>query len=97
VGSSFISNHIHVVFSTKNRIRSIGERLQPKLWAYMAGIAENHVMHAVKIGGISRTTCIYQSTWVGVGNHQGGAVDQGKLIPMGQRTSRPQIRMARRT
>jgi len=52
MGSSFISNHIHVVFSTKNRVRSINEKLQPKLWAYMAGIAENHGMHAVKIGGI---------------------------------------------
>lgn|SRR5690348_4935933 len=52
MGSSFISNHIHVVFSTKNRVRSIKEQTQPKLWAYMAGIAENHGMHAVKIGGI---------------------------------------------
>jgi hypothetical protein len=52
MGSSFISNHIHVVFSTKNRVRSIREQIQPKLWAYMAGIAENHGMHAVKIGGI---------------------------------------------
>ena len=51
MGSSYISNHIHVVFSTKNRVRSIKEQMQPKLWAYMAGIAENHGMHAVKIGG----------------------------------------------
>jgi REP-associated tyrosine transposase len=52
MGSSYISNHIHVVFSTKNRVRSIQEKVQTKLWAYMAGIAENHGMHAVKIGGI---------------------------------------------
>lgn len=52
MGSSYISNHIHVVFSTKNRVRSIKEEVQPKLWAYMAGIAENHGMHAVKIDGI---------------------------------------------
>ncbi len=51
MGSSFISNHIHVVFSTKNRVRSVKEQMLPKLWAYMAGIAENHGMHAVKIGG----------------------------------------------
>ena len=51
MGSSYISNHIHVVFSTKNRVRSIKEQMQSKLWAYMAGIAENHGMHAVKIGG----------------------------------------------
>lgn len=52
MGSSYISNHIHVVFGTKGRARSIKEQIQPKLWAYMAGIAENHGMHAVKIGGI---------------------------------------------
>jgi REP element-mobilizing transposase RayT len=52
MGSSYISNHVHVVFSTKNRAPSIKEEIQPKLWAYMAGIAENHGMHAVKIGGL---------------------------------------------
>jgi REP element-mobilizing transposase RayT len=52
MGSSYISIHIHVVFSTKGRVRSIKGEIEPKLWAYMAGIAENHSMHAVKIGGI---------------------------------------------
>jgi REP element-mobilizing transposase RayT len=52
MGSSYVSNHIHVVFSTKERVASITEELQPKLWAYMAGIARNHGMHAVSIGGI---------------------------------------------
>ena len=52
MGSSYISNHIHVVFSTKNRVRSIDEKTQPRLWAYMAGIAEHHGMHAVSIAGI---------------------------------------------
>ncbi|MGA2905068.1 MAG: IS200/IS605 family transposase [Candidatus Korobacteraceae bacterium] len=50
--SSYVSNHVHVVFSTKNRLKLIPEELQPKLWAYMAGIAQNHGMHAVAIGGI---------------------------------------------
>jgi putative transposase len=52
MGSSYITNHIHVVFSTKNRVRLIKEEIQPKLWAYMAGIAKNHGMDAVKIDGI---------------------------------------------
>jgi hypothetical protein len=39
MGSSYISNHIHVVFSTKDRVRSIEEKIQSGLWAYMAGIA----------------------------------------------------------
>ena len=52
MGSSFISNHIHMVFSTKNRVPSISEKMQPRLWAYMAGIVANQGMHAVKINGI---------------------------------------------
>jgi len=50
--SSYVSNHVHIVFSTKNRLKMIPEDLQPKLWAYMAGIAKKHSMHAVAIGGI---------------------------------------------
>jgi putative transposase len=50
--SSYVSNHVHIVFSTKNRLKVIPEDLQPKLWAYMAGIAKNHDMRALAIGGI---------------------------------------------
>lgn len=50
--NSWVSNHIHIVFSTKNRARTISEQTQPKLWAYIAGIAKNHGLHAVAIGGI---------------------------------------------
>ena len=50
--SSYVSNHVHMVFSTKNRLKMIPEAIQPKLWAYMAGIATSHSMHAVVIGGI---------------------------------------------
>ena len=49
---SYVSNHVHLVFSTTNRLKLIPRELQPKLWAYMAGIATNHGMHAVAIGGI---------------------------------------------
>ena len=50
--SSYVSHHVHVVFGTKGRLKLIPQELQPKLWAYMAGIAKNHGMHAVAIGGI---------------------------------------------
>ena len=50
--SSYVSSHFHIVFSTKNRERTISEKFQPKLWAYMAGIATNHGMHALAIGGM---------------------------------------------
>ena len=50
--NSYVSNHVHMVFATKDRAKVIPEALQPKLWAYLAGIAKNHGMHAVAIGGI---------------------------------------------
>jgi putative transposase len=49
--NSHVSNHVHVVFGTKERACLISKELQPKLWAYMAGIARNHGLHAVAIGG----------------------------------------------
>jgi len=56
MSSSYVSNHVHIVFSTKERLRSISEKLQPKLWAYMAGILKNHRMHAVAVGGMEGST-----------------------------------------
>jgi putative transposase len=50
--SSCVSSHFHVVFSTKNRERTISEKSQAKLWAYMAGILKNHGMHTLAIGGM---------------------------------------------
>ena len=50
--NSYVSNHVHIVFATKERAKLIPEDLQPRLWAYLAGTAKNHGMHAVAIGGI---------------------------------------------
>ncbi len=52
MANSYVSNHVHIVFSTKNRARAINEEIQPKLWAYLAGILKNHGMRAIAIGGI---------------------------------------------
>jgi putative transposase len=49
---SYSSNRIHLVFSTKNGEKQITEELQLKLWPYMAGIAKNHGVEAIKIGGV---------------------------------------------
>jgi putative transposase len=49
---TYSSNRIHLIFSTKNREKSLSEQLQPKLWAYMAGIAHNQGFEAMIIGGI---------------------------------------------
>ena len=54
---SFIMSHtyccalFHCVFSTKERRKTISRETQPRLWAYMGGIARNHNMHALSIGG----------------------------------------------
>ena len=50
---TYASNRIHVVFSTKDRKESLPCDLQPKLWAYMKGIAKNHGFEALKIGGVA--------------------------------------------
>jgi len=43
----------HCVFATKNRIPSIPEGLQPRLWAYMGGVARANRMKALAVGGIA--------------------------------------------
>ena len=48
---SFSRNHIHLVFSTKDRRNAIAKEWQPRLWAYLAGICKNHEMIAVAVGG----------------------------------------------
>jgi putative transposase len=48
---TFSRNHIHVVFSTKDRRNTITKEWQPRLWAYVAGICKNHEMIAVAVGG----------------------------------------------
>ena len=42
---------IHCVFSTKERRKSIVPEIQPRLWAFMGGIARNHEMKALAVGG----------------------------------------------
>ena len=50
---SFAQNHIHLVFSTKQRRDLIATEIQPKLWAYIAAIGRNHRMYVLAVGGIS--------------------------------------------
>ncbi len=48
---SFAENHLHAVFSTKERRNLIAKEIQPKLWAYIAGIGRNHGMVVRAVGG----------------------------------------------
>ena len=42
----------HCVFSTKERRKTIAPEIQPRLWAYMGGIAREHQMKALGVGGM---------------------------------------------
>lgn len=48
---SYSSCLVHYVFSTKVRHRSITPALQPRLWAYMGGIARANKMKALAVRG----------------------------------------------
>lgn len=49
---SFVSCHLHVVFSTKDRRNLITPDLQKRLWPYLGGIAREGKMKALEVGGV---------------------------------------------
>lgn len=49
---SYSQNIIHLVFSTKNRRKTIQKQMQPRLWAYMAAICQNNKIIVYAIGGM---------------------------------------------
>jgi putative transposase len=48
---AYVSNRLHVVFSTAGRRTNLSAEIQPKLWAYMAGIARKLGIVVREIGG----------------------------------------------
>src|SRR5438132_10436938 len=48
---SFISVHVHCVWSTKNRDPSLHSKLRERLWPYLGGIVRENKMKALAIGG----------------------------------------------
>ena len=50
---SIVKNRVHVIFSTKDREKLIPQELQPRLWAYMGGIARENGFAAIMAGGIA--------------------------------------------
>ena len=48
---SYSSCLIHYVWSTKERRNLISTDLQPRLWSYLGGIAEQNEMKALAVGG----------------------------------------------
>lgn len=49
---SFGSLYFHLVFSTKNRVPSISDDIQPRLFEYLGGILRNQRGRLVAAGGI---------------------------------------------
>jgi REP element-mobilizing transposase RayT len=52
MANTFTQLYYHIVFSTKNRERRITGDIQPRLWAYIGGIARSHNMVALEVGGM---------------------------------------------
>jgi putative transposase len=52
VPHTYTSLLFHCVFSTKERRKLIAEEIQPRLWAYMGGIARTNHFKALAVGGI---------------------------------------------
>ena len=52
MGHAYVSSLYHVVFSTKERKRTLTAELQARLWPYIGGIARSYRMKALCIGGV---------------------------------------------
>jgi putative transposase len=50
---TYTSLYFHLIFSTKERRKQIPEDIQPRLWAYMGGIARSNGFKAITIGGMA--------------------------------------------
>ena len=48
---TYAQNMVHVVFSTKERWKAIDRELQPRLWAYVAGICKKLGVGVHCVGG----------------------------------------------
>ncbi|MBZ5520779.1 MAG: transposase [Acidobacteriia bacterium] len=49
---TYASLLVHCVFSTKNRLPLISDEMQPRLWAYIGGIARANKFKALAVGRI---------------------------------------------
>jgi putative transposase len=51
MGHSYCSSLYHCIFSTKERRKTIAPEVQTRLWAYIGGVAREHGMTALTVGG----------------------------------------------
>ena len=52
MANTYTALHYHIVFSTKHRYPWITADIEERIWAYMGGIAREHEMKAIQVGGI---------------------------------------------
>src|SRR6478735_9154267 len=52
MANTYTSLHYHVIFSTTNRERWIGQAIEQRLWEYLGGIARQNDVKALQIGDI---------------------------------------------
>ena len=50
---TYISELVHIVFSTKERVHSIRPEIQERLWSFLGGIARKNGFKALAVGGTS--------------------------------------------
>ncbi len=50
---SFVSCHLHVVWSTHRREAVLGAEIRDRLWPYLGGIARENGMKALAVGGVA--------------------------------------------
>ena len=53
VPMSYVASYYHCVWSTKERRPQIIPALRERLWSYLGGIAREHKMKAIEIGGVA--------------------------------------------
>ncbi len=52
MANTYTSLHYHLIFSTKNRQPWISQKIELRIWKFLGGIARQHGMTALQIGGI---------------------------------------------
>jgi putative transposase len=52
MANTYSSLFYHIVFSTKHRQNLIAKEIETRLWAYIGGVARQHGLLALQVGGI---------------------------------------------
>jgi putative transposase len=53
VAHTFSSLYVHCIFSTKERVPVLGAEIRERLWPYLGGIAKQHSIRPVCVGGMA--------------------------------------------